>query len=469
MVTRRGKQSSKRIRTGIAIGPAELIAVDVRLRIEGAFRAPLELPPLDGGAWPSLAAALRALAETLGVTNGTLAVSLLPPLSEVRRLDLPPLGDEDLHRLLSRNAAKYFVGAKSQQLIGTSRTVRGARGATGGVVAAAASARLVAAIHVAAQQSGWTIETIAPAEAAWAAAGTSLWPSFARKASCVLVAHAGHTDLLQLDDGRLAGVRRLGPGAFDADTIIDAVGPNARLGIEGGTPQRRVLSAALAARGVSVTAPVGEWSSSTETTDVLAAHFAGSGSGPVLRGEENLALDRAQVRRATWTLGAAAAVILVLAATVQLWGVRHQLSVVRAERAKLRPQIASTLVGRTTVDAAYRSLASLTAAERQSAQWSSLIAKLSESIPDDAYLTAIRARQDSLIVDGLAAHAARVFDALEKTAGLANVQSASPVRRELQQDGAALEHFTIAARVVGTNGHVLPTPASNPVAPRSIP
>jgi hypothetical protein len=40
-----------------------------------------------------------------------------------------------------------------------------------------------------------------------------------------------------------------------------------------------------------------------------------------------------------------------------------------------------------------------------------------------------------------------VFDALERMPGFTNVRSAAAVRRELQDDGSALEHFTIAGRM----------------------
>jgi hypothetical protein len=88
---------------------------------------------------------------------------------------------------------------------------------------------------------------------------------------------------------------------------------------------------------------------------------------------------------------------------------------------------------------------------------------VSDALPGDAFLMALRTRDDSLIVDGLADHAARVFDALMKSNALVDVKAAAPVRRELQENGTvALEHFTIAARVQAAPTSVT-TPASNPV------
>jgi Tfp pilus assembly protein PilN len=131
---------------------------------------------------------------------------------------------------------------------------------------------------------------------------------------------------------------------------------------------------------------------------------------------------------------------------------------VRAERDRIRPEIASTMVGRTTVDAAYQHLSTLSAIERASPQWSSVIAALTEALPDDAHLMAIRTRDDSVIVDGVADHAARVFNALERANQLTGVKAAAAVRREIQEGGSdALEHFVIAARVAH--------PASSATAP----
>ena len=451
----------KRIRTGIALSATELCAADIRLRGDAAraWRAAIE--PLNGdGAWPSLASALSELARALGVSHGILSVSLMPPLTEVRRLDLPPLRDEELQRLLTRNAARYFVNARGPQVVGVSWIGRPKRGRPTPVIAAAASARLVAAIHAAAEQGGWSIDCVAPAEAAWSAAVRSLWPSLARDEAHVIIAQDDRTDVLQLGGGHLAGVRRFRGGAADAGAIADALGPSARVGIAGTPPARRALAASLEHLGVRTLAPAGDAAVVADRGDSLAAQFAGESGGAVFRTADTMADGNARATRLAWTLAGVAAALLVLSAGLELWGVKHQLRKVREERAALRGQIAATLVGRSTLDATYRKVAALNAIERTSPRWSSIIASLSEAVPQDAYLTAIRTRQDSLVVDGLGEHAARVFDALTTTPGLVDVRSAAPVRREAQEDGPAIEHFTIAARV---EAPAVRTPIASPV------
>ena len=451
--------SSKRARTGVTITPTTLYAADVRLP-DGVWRAPLDPPPPENGYWPSLTSALADLARTLGVTGGTLAVSLVSPFTEVRRIEFPPVRDEDVQRLLSRGASRYFVSARAPQIVGASLAARRARGAPTSVIAAAASARLVAAIRHSAQQAGWTVETVAPAEGAWVAAALAIWPAFTRQSS-VLVAHDDRTDLLQIGDGRLVAVRRFRGGGADAAMIADALGQGAPVGVVGSVAPRRELAGALASVGVTAKLPAGEWSNATECAESLAAQFAGSDLGPVLRGEDSLIVEQSRARTRTWQMAGVAAMLFVLAAAIELWGVHHQLALVRAERARIRPEIASTMVGRTTVDAAYRHLTTLNDVAQTAPRWSSVIASVSDALPDEAYLMALRTRDDSVIVDGLADHAARVFDALETAKGLTGVRAAAAVRRELQDDGTvALEHFTIAARVA-TPAPSTTLPASN--------
>jgi Tfp pilus assembly protein PilN len=462
-----GASSRARYRTGIALSPTQLCAVDMRLRggTDRSWRAELE-PPADANVWPSLVDAFSRLAQTLGDQRGRLAISLMPPFTEVRRVALPPLGHNELQRVLSRGASRYFVGARGPQVVGASPTTRRRRGELSPVVAAAASVRLVDAIRSAAEGAGFTIESIAPAESAWASAALALWPAFARRSAFAILCQDDRTHVLELEGKRLVGVRRFRDGSADAQLVADTLTTGAPVGIFGESRPRHALSAALNVHGVNASAVngAGEWGTASEHPGLLAAHFAGGEAGPSLRAENDVATEQAGARRLAWTIVGAAAALLLLAAGLELWGVKRQLANVRAERERLRPELASTLVGRSTVDATYRELSTLNAIERGAPQWSSVIVTLTESVPEEAFLTTIRAREDSLIIDGMAPHAKKVFDAMQSTSGLLDVKASAPVRRETQDDGVSLEHFAIAARVESARKSAKPAtaPASNP-------
>ena len=143
------------------------------------------------------------------------------------------------------------------------------------------------------------------------------------------------------------------------------------------------------------------------------------------------------------------AALLLASAALERWGVERELRAVSAERALLKPKLGSTLVGRSSVETAYRRLADLQLADRRAPQWSRVIATLARDLPEGAYMTTVRGRGDSLVVDGLAERAAGVFESLERSTAFAGARSAAPVRREVQEGGEALEHYTIALRLAG--------------------
>ncbi|HEY4137058.1 MAG TPA: hypothetical protein VGN65_01285, partial [Casimicrobiaceae bacterium] len=344
MVTRGSAGSKNDAYTGVAISLDEICAVDARLRgvADRTWRAPLE-PALAEGGWPSLANALSDLARAIGVSEGTLAVSLMPPLTEVRQLELPPLAETDLQRVLARDAGRYFVNGRAPQIIGASIPAKRSRRGPIAVVAAAASARLVASIRAAAASAGWTIAEIGPAESAWTGAALTMWPAFAKQNAYALITHDDRTDLLQIESGRLAGVRRFRAGAADAPMIADVVGPSARVGIAGSSSSRKELTSSLAALRVTAATPTNDRSNASDSADALAAQFAGSDAGPLLRTEDAVAGQAANARRTMWTIFGAAAALLIIAAGVELVGVHHQLDLVRADRAALKPQLSATL------------------------------------------------------------------------------------------------------------------------------
>jgi hypothetical protein len=432
---------------GVTLTATEMWASD-------GSRTPVAMLVREGHGALDLATALRELA--VRNRGGRLAVALAPPLTEVRNIELPPLDESERNRLLARNASRYFVAARGPQVVGTLSPPRRARGTPVPVVAAAASRALIHAIHTAAGDTGWTVDAVVPVEAAWGAAAVAIWPRLSRGTAHLLVHHDDRTDLLQLDDGRLSGVRRFRGAAADSELIASAIAErppasgSTRIAAIGRPGPSAELARALGTASTAVLLPPPEWAELASEPDLLAARFAGQALGPRLESDDMRTVRKSEANRAATIVASAAAALLILAAGINWWGARRELHRIQEERARLKPQIAETLVGRTTIETAYQQLGALAEAAHRTPRWSAVIAALSAHLSDDAYLAAFRGHGDSVFVDGLADHASQVFDDLARTPGLRGVIATAPVRRETQDDGEALEHFTLGAALAGS-------------------
>lgn len=406
------------------------------------WRAELMPFAFDGAIeWPSLATALQALARELSLSGTDIAVALQTPLAELCIAELPALRDDDVRQLLARNAGKYFVSARGAQVVGL---VPASKGTTARLVASA-SATMLQAIHQAAGMAGIRVASIVPAEAAWAAAAGH-WSNANGAPARVMIVGDNHTLLLSSARAQLTDIRRFRAGTSDADDIMAAcTGANIKTVIVGHAANRDALSRALAARGLTLHVPSSVNADLLHAPDALAAQFASEASAPALVTDSVKRERSSQARGLSTQLGMAAALLVLLSASMQLWGVRRELAAVRAEREALRPQLSATLVGRTTVETAFRQLALLAESEHSAPLWSRVIGGISDQLPFEAYLTGFRGRADTVGVDGLAQQAARVFDALENVPQLRGVHASSPVRRETTADGVALERFQLSA------------------------
>jgi hypothetical protein len=347
------------------------------------------------------------------------------------------------------------------------------------VLGAAASARMVNAIAAAARNSGWALDGVVPAEVGWSSAAGTIWPSLTKGTSHVLVHHDDRTDLLRLENGALAGVRRFRVGSLDAQLIAEALddsrangehkrteaeartegpgrgnGTAPRVGTLGVAAPRQELVRALPRESATVTPPGNEWTSAAADPMVAAATFVTPDDALTLLTEDVAEVRARAGRRLTLSIFGAALLLLVGAALIELWGVKRELAAVQAERAKLRPQLQSMLTGRSTFEASNRKLSALFASQRETPYLSGVIASVTDALPEGAYLLSFRARRDTLILDGLAKSSGEAFSALEAIPGLVNVKSVGGVQRQLQDDGTALEHFTVQARML------LPVPVS---------
>jgi hypothetical protein len=267
----------------------------------------------------------------------------------------------------------------------------------------------------------------------------------------VVVTRDDRTDLLTLADGDLKSVRRF-RGANDAAEIVAALGGSggARIGVFGPASAAQPMIAALSGLRVQVLSPAATWQAMSEHPEVLAARFAPEASGLAIRTEESRDTERANVGRLAWWGLAAAVVVFVLAGLTHYLGVKRELANVQAARAAIRPQVEAMLVGRSSVESAYRQVAGLARASREAPRWSVLLSAVAQQLPDAASLTAFRARGDSIFLDGVADHAGPVFDDVARTPGVGGVRATAPVRRESIEGEASLEHFSIGAQVLPT-------------------
>lgn len=452
-------------RVGVALSPTALCAAiqrpgEVRAH---AWRASIAPFGGNGGAWTELTDALRALARDAGVSDGRLTVALMPPLAEARDVDLPPVSEAEVLQLLGRSATKYFVSARGPQVVGAVQGRRANDDGESSTVAVAASSRLLNAIHDAVAAAGWTLEAVIPAEAAWGAAAAR-WTARKKGRAQLLIAHADRTDLLHIEDSRLVGLRRFRVGAADASLIAQASSNGAGpLSVVGTPDARRELTRQLAAAGITVDTPAGVVAEVAENPDLLAAAFAGPDAAPRLVTESARARAAARVRSVATRIAVAAGFFVLAGAGTELWGARRELNSIRAQEARIKDQLSVTYVGHATVQATYNQLTALANADRSAPHWSAVIASLSDHLPPEAYLTAIRVSVDSIQIDGRAKHAQAAIDALAHTPVLVGSRVTGPVRRVTPPDGPAYEEFRVGGRLA-PRVVAAPPPVTKPAA-----
>jgi len=180
---------------------------------------------------------------------------------------------------------------------------------------------------------------------------------------------------------------------------------------------------------------------------LVAAAYVVDVQSLVFRTEEMRVADRKRRNTVMYTVCAAAVVLLMASAGLIWWDVSRELAAVQAERAEIKPQLTTTLLGRSSVETVSNQLQILARNERESAHWSVVIADLTKHLPDEAHLTGFRGWSDSVRFDGLAERAASVFAPLAKAESFSGIKAAAAVRLEPQVDGSSMEKFTLVGKV----------------------
>ena len=399
---------------GLAVGQTQLVAAR---RAAGsapatAWCSTLSGPVTDSPEWSKeIASALTEMRETLKTPTARLAVTLLPPLVQVRVLSFPRLRLPEIRRVVARDVAKFFPGVRETQVVAVAPVTGGRRGPVA-VLAAAAPAWILERLSEAVQSADCTVASFEPAHSGWA-----LW---AQSQGCELLAviEAGSAELIRAERGRLVNVRRIPARPARIESTLEEMG---------GAP-KSVFSEAQLAEAAAI-----------------AAGSAGRSLELELVPDQEAAARGAQIRRASGRLWLAAAAGMVLALGLHRTVLLRELHVFESARAAQRVAVEAALAAREASMGVETRLDALAVSGAESHSWTAVLNQVASGLPEDAYLTALRGTEDSIVIDGVARRAAGVFEGLQTATRLTAVRPAGPIRQEIRDSGPPIERFTASA------------------------
>jgi hypothetical protein len=366
--------------------------------------------------WPDLAAALSELREALGGGRRRLSVALMPPLAQMRRVELAGLNEREATRIVSRDPSRFLlVGARPVAVTCEGTKWRHTSPFTIMVV----PQPVLEAVGGAARRSGWSLGGVVAAQRAWAAAAGAV-----HEPRDIILWLDTHLEILRVANGIAIALRRAAIPVGDVD-------PSA-------------LPALLAGRGIDVRADARVISSLDEAA-ALAASFAPRTSGSVLLPDAEREIVRHNRRRATIARVAAVAALAAATALLDLWGVARDRSQIAAERARITRSVGQALAVRESIAVRQERLEAVRAIGTGASRWSELLEDLAEGLPPDAFLVSLDAGGDSLRLEGASGRAAAVFDALTALPGVRSIRPEGAIRQEVRGGDAVSEHFVLAA------------------------
>ncbi len=420
-------------RLGVALDDRELVACPLdrvqptdRIALPGTRRGTASRDDLDAAF-----GALRARLEEAGVLaegeGARISVALLAPLVHFRRIELPPLSDDEVEAVLRRDAARYFPGGVYRRVVAASPRVGGA----GEVRAVAAPAHLLEGLVDAAEASGFRVDGITTG---WHAIASAL----PEGEGPIGVARGGQFQALEVERGVPTELRRA--PLDESGTWRRLIGSSGVTLLGDGADLERARDV-LTAAGVAVRVPTAGSSASA-----LAARAA---ADPSLR----LVPDRLRVARAERDRrrGArfmvAAAALVVVAIGVHWAGLRSDLDRVRAERADIADEVAPLLAMRDSLTALNEDVRAVREVSGRSYDWTTALSELALLLPRETYLTSLSGSEGVLEFEAAGERAGAAIDALRAARSLRGVRLEGLVERELEDGETVVERFRLGARV----------------------
>ncbi|MFC1543764.1 hypothetical protein ACFL4Y_00725 [Gemmatimonadota bacterium] len=439
------------LQIAIALGSADITAVlpdrELVVQLDQPLRPGIEEPgPSLRQGFGRLESALRsALGDDRSGDPVRVHVVLLPPLSEARLVELPPLSPKETDAVLRRIAPRHFLGGGRGLVVGGRRFGTGAAARSAPVFATAASSTLVEVIHQVVASRGWRLGGIVPGQAAWLRA-------LRQAAPLTLIGNGGNGQgkkrLVVAVEGdvvhlvRMAGelpdrVRRLPAG--DPAAVLEAAGPE---------PGRVLLLAegethALLARSLTEAGWVLIPSEQPRSARLEAARYAADASPEFVPMPLARARRRRDRRNAVRML-VGAGLVLAAAAAVHLWGVGRAHRAVQEERAALREVVAPALALRDSLDRMMERIESLQEIGRATGRWTAFLLELSVLLPRDTYLVSLWGEGDRVVVEAAGGRAGDALSALREASTFRDVRLEGQIERDLEGGATSRERFTLS-------------------------
>ena len=409
---------SRRLPVGLAIGADSLSATwrvqDRTVDWNTTFT--------HGGGAPSLEVLRSAFADLCAQLSPdarvSVAVAVLPPLARVRRIELPPMTNEDRRSAVSRTAERYFLGLPESVVCAVER--RTGAGATVPFLAAAVSSAFVNDLRQVVGALGWTIDRFIPAHSAWLAAARERWTELRRGDGMLVIPGNDETSALVVHGGKISIVRRL----RSSETSLGMTSSD---------------------KPAQSTFFIGDHESRSPAMIAAEAAAKTHALEFVPDAELRARLNR-QVRLSRLLMGVAAACVLA-SAGVYHWRLSRQLDALTSQRAALRVRVTQAMATRDTLASLAGSINAIGALQRSAPRWSAVFSRIAIALPRDASLIGLRADGDSVNLEGQASNASAVFGALRSAPSVVGVRSTVPIRQELTVDKSSVERWTLALRV----------------------
>ena len=376
-----------------------------------------EMVPLAGATADAIRDASLEVNRLVGARRRiVVSVALLPPLVQMRRLELPRMSADDYRLAVTTNAQRFFLDAGQDVVCGAAVTGAGKRRSVS-LMAFAARSELIERLSRGFESAGWAVDRIVPAHGAWVASVIHEHPSARRGLARIVVRLPSELSVLEVDRGRLDRVRR-----FRHPADLSPLAPGRRtFNLDGDGSDRSAV--------------------------MVAAAGAGLVRGFEILPERSRRARAARQRRISAIFVALACVNVFGAAAAYRWRLERQLTAVAAQRSAIHVAALQAVELQDSVRRLSERIASLLVLERTAPRWSAVLSRIAIAIPDDAKLSSIRAESDSVVIDGDGPDASSVLAALRGASGIKGTKAVSPISREPSPDRVAVERWRFALRV----------------------